>query len=291
MFVLGKAILPAATAELHHNGDTPFLGDKVAGIDRSSSKTESGLRVAHTLITNGKGTIMNPIVIQNFESTFSYVSAQTLTQISVYLPRIVIALLILIIGSAIARALKKVVVAVLDKLMLARVVKNTPVDLFLKNAEFGQRFEVVIGSVLYWLIMLVVLHLSVSVLGLEPVSALLERVLSYIPRIISAVLVLFFGVLMAGVVESLVKGAIKSIDGQSSRLLGKVASYLIVSISVLAAVSELGIATQFILILFIGLVAMLALGFGLAIGLGAKDVVNQALTAWYNRTMKEVTQD
>jgi hypothetical protein len=45
----GKAILPAATAELHHNGHVPYPGDKVAGTDRSLSRTESGLLATHTI--------------------------------------------------------------------------------------------------------------------------------------------------------------------------------------------------------------------------------------------------
>ena len=69
--------------------------------------------------------------------------------------------------------------------------------------------------------------------------------------------------------------------------MGKVASYTVVTITTLAAFSELKIASAFINILFIGFVAMLALGFGLAIGLGAKDVIGQALSDWY----KEVKRD
>jgi hypothetical protein len=199
---------------------------------------------------------MNPVIIQNFESTFSYVTAQTLTQVSLYLPKIALALLALIIGTAIARGIRRLVVKALDAMRVAKMVRNTPVDLFLKNAEFGQRLEEIGGSIVYWLIMLAVIQMSVSILGLEPLSALLARILNYIPQVVSAVLVLFFGVLVAGVLESLVKGSIKSIDGQSARFLGKIASYLVVSISILAAISELGIASQFILILFIGLVSM-----------------------------------
>ena len=234
---------------------------------------------------------MNPIIIQNFESSIAYLSTQTLAQVTTYLPRVAGALLILLVGAAVARLIKKVCVTLLEKMMVAKAIKNTPVELFLKNAELGSKIEDLLGTLLYWLIMLVVIHTSVSVLGLEPLSAVLGRILGYIPRIISAVLVLFFGVLMAGVIESLVKGSIKSIDGKSSRLLGRVASYMVMAIAVLAAVSELGIASQFILILFIGLVGMLSLGFGLAIGLGSKDLVNQILKSWYEKTLKEVSED
>lgn len=213
--------------------------------------------------------------------SFSYISAQVLTQISIYLPRIIGALLILLIGAAIAKAIKRIIVTVLEKLMVSKILTNTPVEHFFKNAEMGEKLEEVVGSVIYWLLMLVVLHTCISVLGLEPLSAVLDRILEYIPRVIAAILVLFFGVLLAGVAESLVKGAIKSIDGKSSRLLGKVASYMVVTIAVMAAISELGIASDFIMILFVGFVGLLTLGFGLALGLGGQDVVRKILNTWY----------
>jgi small-conductance mechanosensitive channel len=228
--------------------------------------------------------------MQDWYQPFAVFTTQTLTEVSEFLPRLVAALLILVIGAAIARAFKGVVVKLLETLKVSSWVNNTPVEHFLKNAEMGQKLEGILGSIVYWLLMLLVVHSTVAVLGLESLRGVLERVLSYIPHVISAVLVLFFGTLLAGVVESLVKGSIMSMDGRSARLLGKVSSYLVMTIAVMAAISELGIASEFIMILFIGFVTMLTLGVGLAVGLGGQDVVRDMLTKWYNKTSKEVSK-
>jgi len=222
--------------------------------------------------------------------SFSIIVTQSLGQILLFLPRIIVALLVIVIGAALAKALKRVIVRLLETFRLSKMTSNTPIDHFLTNAELGHKLEEVIGSIFYWIAMLIVVHTSVSILGLEPLTALLTKVLNYLPKIISAVLVLFFGILVSGVVESLVKGAIKSIDGRSSRVLGKVSSYLVMTIAVLAAVSELGIASEFIMVLFVGFVAMLSLGLGLALGLGGQDVVKKILNSWYERTLKEVQE-
>jgi small-conductance mechanosensitive channel len=137
---------------------------------------------------------------------------------------------------------------------------------------------------------LIALHTTVAPLGLEPLSQVLDTLLAYIPHVFSAVLVLFFGMLLAGVAESLVKGAIRSIDGKASRLLGKVTSYLVITIAVLAAVSELGIASEFIMVLFVGFVTMISLGMALAIGLGGKDVVSRILDKWYTQFQSDVAE-
>ncbi len=223
-----------------------------------------------------------------FYNSLQLMTVETVSEISSYLPRLIAAILILIIGAALARGLKKVVVKLLETVKVSSWIKNTPVEHFFANAEFGEKIEGVLGSIVYWLLMLVVIHTTVSVLGLSSLSGVLDRVINYIPHIISSILVLFFGVLVAGVVESLVKGSIRSIDGKSARLLGRVSSYLVMIIFVLAAINELRIASEFIMVIFIGFVSMLSLGLALALGLGGQDVVREVLRNWYDQTSKEV---
>lgn len=236
---------------------------------------------------------MEPIVAivpaEWYSSTSSFLS-QLGTQFMLYLPRILGALLIFLIGVLIAKIVKNLLIKLLEALRLSKMIKNTPIEHFFENADMGQKIEVIIGTIAYWLVMLVVLQASVSILGLESVSNLLGKILAYLPNVISAIIILFFGVLVAGVVESIVKGSIKTLDGRSSRMLGKIASYLVMTIAVMAAISELGIASEFILILFIGFVAMLSLGFGLALGLGGQDMVRKMLNTWYNKTMDDIKE-
>lgn len=228
------------------------------------------------------------VTMPQFYASISVLTTEILTEISAFLPRLVAALLILLIGAGVAKGVKGLIVKLLEALKVADWVKNTPVEHFFKNAEFGEKMEGVLGGIIYWILMLVVIHSTVSVLGLASLTHVLDRVLAYVPRIISSVLVLFFGLLVSGLVESLVKGSIMSIDGKSARLLGKVSSYLVLSIAILAAINELRIASEFIMVLFIGFVTMLSLGFGLAIGFGGQGVVKDMLTKWYKQTSKEV---
>jgi len=125
-------------------------------------------------------------------------------------------------------------------------------------------------------------------LGIPTISQVLNSVLSFIPRIVSAIFVLGLGVILAGVIESLVKGAVGQFDVKLGRLLGKIASYIMVIVGAMAAFNELGIAKELINIIFIGLISTLSLGFGLAIGLGAKDLVSKILTDWYQRLKEEM---
>ena len=93
--------------------------------------------------------------------------------------------------------------------------------------------------------------------------------------------------LLAGLAETLVKGAIKAVDGKSARMLGTVTSYLVMVVAILASISELGIAQAFITTLFTGFVASIAIALGLAFGLGSKDTVGKIMDEWYTKMRKE----
>lgn len=218
---------------------------------------------------------------ENAYQSLSIIFLQTLAEFSIYLPRLVAALAVFIIGTAFAKTIRHIVVKALDSIKLTKTLSNTPIEHFLENTEVSKRIEQVIGMVVYWLIMLVIIQTTIAILGLTSLSIILERILGFIPNIISAVVILFFAVLLAGLVESLVKGSIKSIDPKTGRALGKVSSYLVMMVGLLIGVSELGIASEFILILFVGLVGAVSLGLGLALGLGGKDLVKKLLEAYY----------
>ncbi len=213
-----------------------------------------------------------------------------LTEIVGYIPRIIGSLLILVIGAAVARFLKSLVMRLITTLSVSKAIKNTPVEHFFNVNGVTTKVEEAIGAIFYWISMLIVMYTAVSVLGLYSLSLLFEKILAYLPHILAAVVVLFFGLLLAGFVESLVKGSIRSIDGKSGRLFGKISSYLIMVITVLVAISELGIARDFILILFVGFITTISLGFGLALGFGGQDLVRKLLQEWYEKMKSDLKE-
>ncbi|MBI5151723.1 MAG: hypothetical protein HZA34_04105 [Candidatus Pacebacteria bacterium] len=230
---------------------------------------------------------MNQDTLVALQNSLISTFANLFGQLVLFVPKFIGAILVLALGTALAKWLKSLTIKLFEVLRVSKGIQNTPIESFLKHAEVG-KIEDVFGSVVYWLSMLVVLQTSVSLLGLRTISSVLDNLLGYTPNVLSAVIVLFMGVLLAGFVESLVKGAIQSVSGKSARLFGKMSSYLIMVISIMAAISELRIAQQFISTLFMGFVFTLALGLGLAFGLGSKEVVNEFMQDWYKNTKKEL---
>lgn len=200
-----------------------------------------------------------------------------------FLPRLLLGLFVLLVGFLIAKALKKVTVKGMQKLLSAKVLDNTPVDELLEGADLKQRIDKIAGNVVFWLVLLISIYLMAGVVGFTSLSVLLSRVFSYIPNLVSASIVFFLGVILAGFAETFIKGSLKSVDPSSARLVAKMTSYIIIVLASMIALSELGIARDFILILFVGFTMTLTLVVGLSVGLGGKDVVSKILDKWYKQ--------
>ncbi|MDZ7586809.1 MAG: hypothetical protein U0946_03565 [Patescibacteria group bacterium] len=225
--------------------------------------------------------------ISNWQEAVFVAAVNIFTQFFNFLPSLFGALLIFVIGLILAKWAKTIIVKVLSAVKLDKVLKKIGLEPFLTQADIKLKSEVIIGETARWLIIIVFFMAGVNVLGLSTVGAVLASVLNFVPSIVSAVLILTVGVLLAGLVEGLIKGAVNQIDPKTGRLLSKVASYLVVIVAALAAINELGIAQSLINILFIGIITTLALGIGLAIGLGAKDLVSKMLMDWYAKGKKK----
>lgn len=228
------------------------------------------------------------ILITNWQEAFLLAISSTVTNMLSFLPVLLAALIIFFVGLILAKAAKSITIKILEGIRLSQIIKKTGFEPFLKKAEIKLKIEEIFGGVVKWIIILIFFITAVNVLGLTTVSQVLNNILAYIPKVVSAILILTIGVLLAGVVESLVKGALSQVDLKIARFLAKLSSYIVVIFSSLAALNELQIAQTLINTLLIGFVAMLSLGLGLAIGLGAKDLIAKILNQWYDNFRKEI---
>ena len=196
------------------------------------------------------------------------------------IPQVIGALLIIIIGWVISNGLARLVREVLERAGADRLFAEHG------GAVYGTRStafqpSVVSAEIVKWIIRFIFLVAAANVLGLTQVSVLLNDVLLWIPNLIVAAVIL----LVAPLLARFVRGAIEVGAGQmgfsNGRLLGRIAEIAIVAFAVLVAINQLGIAADLINILFIGVVAAVSIAFGLAFGLGGRDVAARITQDWY----------
>ena len=203
-----------------------------------------------------------------------------------YLPQLFWALIVLLIGLLLAKWAKSLVVRAFKAINIDALIKRAGFDKFTSETGVRPKIEESIGELTRWFIIYLFLISVFNILGLTSIAEFMQSILSYVPNILAALFIFIVSVLLAGFVESFVKNSVGSIDVVTARLMGKIASYTVIVIGSLIALSELGIAEYFINILFIGFVVTLAISIGLAFGLGAKDVVNDVLKSWYKKFTK-----
>lgn len=208
--------------------------------------------------------------------------------IAQFLPTLIGALVVFIVGLILSNWVKSLTIKLFRLLKLSRITASENVKNFLEQAQITQTIESLLGSIVKSIIILIFSITSINLLGLSTVTQVLNRLLAYIPNIIAAIIILAVGIVIAGIVEKVLKGSLSSIDLKTSRSLAKLASYLVVVMTSLAALSQLGIAESFVNIIFIGFVAMLSIGLGLSLGLGSKDLVGKILEDWYKNIKKDL---
>lgn len=203
-----------------------------------------------------------------------------------FLPTIVGATLILVVGVVLANWAKKVVSRIAVATKISQLTKNPAIQDFLQNAQVTTKFENILGETARWLIILYFVINASNYLGLTAVSLLLTGLFSIVPNLIAALVILFLGIILSGFLEKLVKGSLGSQDPSLSRFAGRVVSYTTMTIFILAALSQLGIASFFIQMTYVGFILVLVLGLGLGIGLGSKDLFKKILEDWYHKVQK-----
>ena len=226
--------------------------------------------------------------LTNVQNSLSSAAYTILISILSFIPTLLAAVVVFMVGLVLANWLKAIVIKLLNLLKLSEVLSKGGLKHFLDNAEITQKVEMVIGELVRYLTILIFFVASINLLGLNTVTQVLNGLLAYLPNIFAAVLIFGAGVVLAGFLEKLVKGSLGGIDIKLSRLMAKFTSYLVVVFTVLASISQLGIAKNLIDTVFIGFVTMLALALGLSLGLGSKDLVKTILEDWYKRFKKDL---
>ncbi|OGZ05411.1 MAG: hypothetical protein A3C93_01375 [Candidatus Lloydbacteria bacterium RIFCSPHIGHO2_02_FULL_54_17] len=187
------------------------------------------------------------------------------------LPKLIVALLFVVVGWIFGVAVGRVIAQIVDALRVDTWLAKMGVDKFVERAGYHLNAGAFLGWLAKLFFIIVFLIVAFNVLGLSEVNGFLIQVLTYIPNVVVAMLVLFIASVAADILSGLVAGATQAVGSHVAHLLGGITRWSIWIFALMFAFSQLGIAPQFMNILFTGIVAMLALAGGLAFGLGGKE--------------------
>ena len=202
-----------------------------------------------------------------------------------FVPNVVIAIVIVLLGWGIGVLFGRVVAQVIKSIKVDEALRKAGVENFLNKGGIELNSGSFLGGLVRWFVILVFLIGAFEILKLSQVTIFLRDILNYLPQVIVAVLILIAAGLVADVMKKLVLSSAMTAGISSADFLATVTKWVIWVFAILVALSQLGIATGFVQTIFTGLVVALSLGLGLAFGLGGQEAAGRMI----ERMSKEIS--
>jgi hypothetical protein len=204
-------------------------------------------------------------------------------QVAEFLPQLLAASAILLVGWLVARAIEIATGRILRRLGLDRAAARLQLASLLEQSEIRQTASQIVAKAVFWIVLLTAFLSSVETIGLTAVTATIDRLIAYIPSLIGAGLIALLGVLAARVTGSVVRSGAVAAGLQSAARLGQAAQWSVVVLVAIVAAEQLGVATEILIAPLTAIVGAITLSAGLAFALGARPIVTHILAGHFLR--------
>lgn len=192
-------------------------------------------------------------------------------EIILFIPNLLAAVIIFIVGWFIAIWIGKLIAGILSKLQFDSIFDRTGWKEALSNADVKVDPSGFVGAICKWILVVVFLMIATEIMGWAAFATLLGGIIAWVPNLIVAIIVLVVAIVVADILEKLVKVSAKKMGVSFVNFLGTMVKWAIYVFAGLAVLLQIGITSRIVEILVIGFVGTLALALGLSFGLGGKD--------------------
>lgn len=197
-----------------------------------------------------------------------------------FVPNIIGAIVVFVIGLIVASALGTLVEKLFDAIKFDSFLNRIGLEPYFKRAGLRLRGAHFLGRVVFWFLVIVFLLAVSDALGLFALSGFLRDVLLFVPHVVVAVLIMLAAVVLANLARRLINASVTSAQLHGAHFLGNLAWWSIVIFGLLAALVQLNVAVTIINTVVMGVVAMFALAGGLAFGLGGRETASRWINHW-----------
>lgn len=188
--------------------------------------------------------------------------------IAAYLPRTLTALVLVLAGLLLANLLHWIIRRV--GLGLDSLVHRTRLGAALR---LRWPLSKLLAGGAYWLILLLFVAAAAQSLGLPGFSESLERLIEHIPRVLMGLVVLVAGIMLGGIARDAVVAGAASSRLAHGELLGGLIRNLVITVTVIIGLEQLGLRLALVEYLVLILAAAVMLALALGFGLGAAPTV------------------
>lgn len=217
-----------------------------------------------------------------FATTLTESFQSGLTKLFDYLPQLLGAIVILIIGFIVAKILQVAVRKLLRRLRFDHALHTSPAGRYI--VRIVESPSGLAGAITFWVVFLVFVSFAVSALNLQVLNYILAGIYAYLPRVIIAVIIF----LVASAVSAGAAAFVQRVMGRTplSKIISAVVPAIVLSIATFMILDELQIAPEIVLITYGAIMGAVALGLALAFGLGGRDLARTLLDQAYNTSQR-----
>ncbi|WP_340677167.1 mechanosensitive ion channel family protein [Paraglaciecola sp.] len=210
------------------------------------------------------GNTWETTLITSYEQLISYLVA--------YVPQILGALILLILGWVIAWLAQKMTTSLLN--VLSKLANGIGHKLLVaKKIDIKPHQANLAGKVVFWIVMLFFFAAATSSLGMDFIASWLKEFLSYVPRILAAGVIVLCGFLIGSIASSMATSAAYAAGLQHSKRIGAVVKVGIIFLGAVIGIEQLGVNIHFITTIIIVQLGVLSFGVALAYGFGSSELV------------------
>jgi hypothetical protein len=218
-------------------------------------------------------------------STFTERLEHSFAMLGEFVPALFGALVILFAGYLVAKVLEKGTAKLLRKVHFNQLLERGGVMQAVERSGSHLNPAKVIANVLFWFVMFAVLLVAAYAIGVVSLAIVFSELVSYIPCVIAAIVIIIRGIVLGGFVGGLIMASAGGLHG--GPWLARTGRGGVIVLAVFMALQELGIATDSVTTAFAILFGAVALALALAFGLGNRDLAAEVTRDWYDRYQAE----
>ena len=207
-----------------------------------------------------------------------------LRQLMAFVPSVLWALIILLVGGLIAKVIEQLITRALKMVTLDKLADQIQLSAILAKGGIRRKLSELIGAIVYWIVMLAFVMTALNALNLLVAAELFQKIVEFLPNVIASVFILIVGVFASAFLATTVRTAASNSGIVQAQLLGQATQTIVVIFAAVAALEQLRI--QFVGEVFLIILGGISLGCALAFGLGCKDLAGRWLSGLVEQLQK-----
>lgn len=217
---------------------------------------------------------------ENVSASLSAALSQMADRIGEYAPSILGAVVLMVAGWLTARLLRTLAVKLMGvaEVLLHRMFRGRAAAPRIPSASVE-----IVGSILFWVVILFFVAAATQVLGLDVFTAWLRDLVGYLPTLLAGALIILAGALLSGLSRDLTVAATGDLPAAQRQLLGRIVQGVILVVAVAVGADQIGIKITFLTILAAVVASAVIGGVALAVSLGARSYIANLIGAHHMR--------